>query len=87
MTNSGNDTKNNDTQRSRVDAAMRWATLTIAVIAVPSFGVVISLIAPVAGSAILVVFVLACWLCTYLGMRIMDRSSMSACITTRKENA
>ncbi|MFW0776710.1 MAG: hypothetical protein ACN2B6_03200 [Rickettsiales bacterium] len=53
-----------------------WATLIIAVLAVPSFGVVVAFMSPLTGFAQLIVFVLACWLCTYLGMRLMSNPKM-----------
>lgn len=52
---------------------MWWMTLVIAVLAVPSFALVISAISPLRGLGEVIVFVLACWLCTYLGMKLMQR--------------
>ena len=49
-----------------------WAALVVAVLAVPSFGFIASLLIPSSGIGTLVVFVLACWFCTYLGMRLMQ---------------
>ncbi|MDE3060934.1 MAG: hypothetical protein KGJ06_07975 [Pseudomonadota bacterium] len=54
-----------------------WATLVVAVIAVPSFGAVVVALSGVKGFASLAVFVLACWLCTYLGMKLMHNPKMS----------
>lgn len=51
--------------------AIWWATLVVAVLAVPSLAIIITLIVPVHGSGSLVVFVLSCWACTFLGMRLM----------------
>jgi uncharacterized oligopeptide transporter (OPT) family protein len=54
-----------------------WATLVVAVLAVPSFGIIVSSMIPIKGIGEVVVFILACWLCTYLGMHLMRRPSMS----------
>lgn len=61
-----------------------WAMLIIAVLAVPSFGVVIAFMSPASGIGQLIVFVLACWLCTYLGMRLMSNSKMHDKIINKK---
>jgi hypothetical protein len=53
-----------------------WATLVIAVLAVPSFGVVAAKMVGIQGLGEIIVFVLACWLCTYLGMRLMSNPKM-----------
>lgn len=53
-----------------------WATLIVAVLAVPSFGVVVAFMSPLEGFAQLIAFILACWLCTYLGMRLMSDPRM-----------
>ena len=57
-------------------SAMWWITLLVAVLAVPSFGVVIASMSPLRGMGEIAVFVLACWLCTYLGMVLMDHPKM-----------
>ena len=48
-----------------------WATLVVAVLAVPSLATIITSLIPVQGLGGIVVFVLSCWICTYLGMRLM----------------
>ena len=53
-----------------------WATLVVAVLAVPSFGIIASSIIPVKGFEGVAVFIIACWLCTYLGMRLMHNPKM-----------
>ncbi len=55
-----------------VSKLMWWTTLLVAVMAVPGFGVVIAFMSPTDGVFQLAVFVLACWLCTYLGMKLMS---------------
>lgn len=61
-----------------------WTTLTIAVLAVPAFGIAIAYIFPFRGFGGLVIFVLACWLCTYLGMRLMSNPKMAEIIGRKK---
>lgn len=56
---------------------MWWATLLVAVLAVPSFGIIASLMWGSRGVGELVVFVAACWVCTYLGMHLMKNPKMS----------
>lgn len=56
-----------------VTGLMWWVTLVVAVLAVPSAGLIIAKAIPmgnVLGETI--VFILACWACTYLGMRLMQ---------------
>jgi hypothetical protein len=56
---------------------MWWATLLVAVLAVPSIGVVIASASQLHGLGGLVVFVLACWVSTYLGMKLMQNPKMA----------
>ena len=51
-----------------------WAVLVIAVLAIPSSGFLISIMLPAHGNATLPVFVLACWVSTYIGMLLMRGS-------------
>jgi len=67
---------NNDKNCSGCTGMAWWATLVIAVLAVPCFGLVVAKVVPVSGIAQIIVFVLACWLCTYLGMRLMSNPKM-----------
>jgi hypothetical protein len=53
-----------------------WATLVVAVLAVPSFGIIIALMTNTKGLVQVWVFILACWFCTYLGMRVMHNPKM-----------
>ena len=53
-----------------------WMTLLVAVLAVPSFGFIVAAIIPIQGFGQVVLFVLACWLCTYLGMKLMSNPKM-----------
>lgn len=49
-----------------------WAYLIIAVLAIPSLGFLITHSLPVSGALELGVFVLACWFCTFMGMKLMS---------------
>ena len=62
-----------------------WTTLMVAVLAVPSFGVVAARMVGAQGLGEIIVFVLACWLCTYLGMRLMSNPKMSEKISFKKD--
>jgi len=48
-----------------------WAMLLVAVLAVPSFGFMVALTIPSSGYGTLAIFILACWLCTYIGILLM----------------
>ena len=50
-----------------------WAFLTVAVLAVPSVGFLFAMVIPDKNIVQLIVFVLTCWFCTYLGMRLMKK--------------
>lgn len=49
-----------------------WVTFIVAVLAVPALVCIIARAVPLRGAGQLVAFVLACWLCTYLGMLLME---------------
>ncbi len=82
--NTGNDAKGKTCAVSCV-SLFWWTTLVVAVLAVPCFGIVVSYIFPFRGVGALIIFVLACWLCTYLGMRLMANPKMSEKINSRKK--
>lgn len=50
-----------------------WSFLVVAVLAVPSVGFIIAMTVPGSGIGQLIVFVLSCWVSTYLGMRLMKK--------------
>ncbi|MDX2073196.1 MAG: hypothetical protein SFX19_02385 [Alphaproteobacteria bacterium] len=50
-----------------------WTFLVVAVLAVPSIGFIFAMVIPDKNIGQLVVFVLTCWSCTYLGMRLMKK--------------
>ncbi len=55
-----------------------WLTLLVAVLAVPSAGIILTSFVPTGdGFGQVLVFIIACWLCTYLGMRLMQHPKMS----------
>jgi hypothetical protein len=75
----------NDNQKKCTSTKlMWWMTLIVAVMAVPGFGAVVAFMSPTSGFLKLVVFVLACWLCTYLGMKLMSDPRMNKKIIDRK---
>ena len=49
-----------------------WAKLVVAVLAVPSLASVIASSLPLGDIGQLLVFITACWICTYLGMKLMQ---------------
>lgn len=55
---------------------MWWTTLVVAVIAVPCFALVVATMSPLRGLGEIAVFILACWLSTFLGMKLMSNPKM-----------
>lgn len=49
-----------------------WAILVVAVLAIPSIGFVLAALVPGNVGQILV-FMLTCWACTFIGMRLMKK--------------
>ena len=56
---------------------MWWTTLVVAVLAVPAFGFIVASAIPVKGIGEIAVFMIACWFCTFLGMKLMHMPHMS----------
>ena len=83
--NAGAESKEKSYDDQSVTGIMWWTALVITVVAVPSFGFAISYLFPFRGMLQLVVFILACWLCTYLGMRLMQNPKMSELIGSDKK--
>ena len=50
-----------------------WAALIVAVLAVPSFGFVVASVVPGGDMGKIAVFIITCWVSTYLGMRLMKK--------------
>lgn len=53
-------------------AARWWSTFIVAVLAVPTLVCLVARVVPLRGAGQLVAFMLACWVCTYLGMVLME---------------
>ncbi|MCE2927237.1 MAG: hypothetical protein LW823_06320 [Rickettsiales bacterium] len=75
----------NTPNQQTTNKLMWWITLIVAVMAVPGFGVVVAFMSPTSGFMQLVVFILACWLCTYLGMKLMSDPRMDKKIGGNKD--
>jgi hypothetical protein len=62
-----------------------WATLVIAVLALPALGIIVSLLSGAHGFFQVAIFIVTCWVGTYLGMLLMKNPKMSEKINlTRK---
>lgn len=48
-----------------------WAMLVVAVLAVPSLGIIIAIMSGTKGFFSVAIFIVTCWISTYLGMRLM----------------
>lgn len=83
----GVDPKDTDWEALPVKSVMWWTMLAIGVLAVAAFGLAVSAIVPFGEFGKLLAFILACWLCLYLGMRIMDHPRMSNTIGSDKEES
>ena len=56
---------------------MWWAMLLVAVLAVPAIGAVVAFASHLQGIGALIVFILACWVSTFLGMKLMQSPKMA----------
>jgi hypothetical protein len=54
-----------------------WATLVVAVLAIPALGVVVAVVSGTKGLFGVSIVIVACWACTYLGMRLMKNPKIS----------
>ena len=70
---------------SSSEGVMWWATLVVAVLAVPSLAVIVVVMTGSRGFMSVAVFMIACWLCTWLGMRLMKNPKMSEKIDFTKK--
>lgn len=59
---------------ARIGAMSWWVTLVIAVIAVPLAGTAVALALTDNSFAQILVFILTCWACTWLGMWLMKKA-------------
>lgn len=63
----------NDTRKgSSLTGVIWWAYLITAVLAIPSLSFLVTTVLPVSGAVELLIFIVACWMCTYFGMRLMS---------------
>lgn len=63
-----------------------WVTLLAAVLAVPSAGFIVASVIPADQEiAQILVFILACWFSTFLGMRLMQHPSMKNKVGSAKK--
>ena len=74
----------NNSMNSSGTNLMWWAMLVVAVIAVPSVGFAIVSVSGTQGMMQVAVFMLTCWVCTYLGMKLMQSPSISEKLNTKK---
>ena len=56
------------------EEATWWAMLVIAVIAVPLIGSIIAMTLTHSSLGQVVIFMLSCWACTWIGMKVMHQS-------------
>lgn len=63
---------------------MWWATLLVAVLAVPSIAIVITMMFNVQGFAQILVFVLTCWISVFLGMRLMQNPKIKESMSKKE---
>ncbi len=78
-------TSENSTACSGCQGINWWATLIVAVIAVPSFGAAVAVLSGTRGVLAIAIFVIACWFCTYLGMKLMHNPKMMQKIELTKK--
>lgn len=81
----GNETENKKCLLVGGDHLMWWMTLIVAVMSVPAFALIVVAVIPATGFGQVIVFVLSCWACTYLGMRLMEHPSLSERINKNKK--
>ncbi len=66
------DPGSNKSSGKKFNYVIWWTYLVIAVLAIPSLGFIITNTMPVSGFLQLMVFIIACWFCTYMGMKLMS---------------
>ncbi len=74
---SGSETSGHTCSSKGCSGMMWWSTLIVAVIAVPAFGFIVASAIPIKGIGEIAVFMIACWFCTFLGMKLMHMPHMS----------
>lgn len=73
-----------NSQNSGCSGIWWWATLVVAVIAIPALGLVIAAAFQAEGMVQIALFMVTCWLCTFLGMKLMQSPKMSERFNTKK---
>jgi len=71
---------------SNCHGVMWWTTLVVAVLAVPAFGFIIASASQINGIGEIAVFMVACWFCTFLGMKLMHMPHMGDKIDLHHHN-
>lgn len=79
------DQPSSDKKSCNIQHTMWWTTLIVAVIAVPAFGYVMSSVIPMKGLGEIIIFMIACWFCTFLGMKLMKMPGMSDKVGSKKD--
>jgi len=54
-----------------------WAKLLVAVLAVPAIGFIVVSMFSVEGMMQIAIFMATCWVCVYLGMRLMQNPKIA----------
>ena len=80
----GQETKNPDVDSSSCGSGSKdcsgfetvlwWTVLVVAILAIPSAAAIVTAALPAGGIAQILIFVLACWGCTWTGMWLMRKS-------------
>ena len=68
---------NESSKKHSMVGVIWWAYLITAVLAVPSLSYLLTKMVPVHGIIELLIFVVACWFCTYVGMRLISNPKLS----------
>lgn len=68
------------------DGLVWWATLIIAVLAVPAISAVVTMMLPLGDMGRIIAFVVGCWVCTWLGMWLMHKADIKDFSKSKDEN-
>lgn len=68
---------NSNTSGGSCSGIIWWAMLLIAVLAIPSIAIVVAGILPFDDLGRAIIFIGACWACTWIGMWLMEKSKAS----------
>lgn len=71
-----NDIPGSNTSSENFNKVIWWTYLIVAVLAVPSIAFLLTATLPVSGFFALCIFIIACWACTYLGMKLMSNPKL-----------